>query len=167
MLSLKFLGDLIFIYLPYSFFIYAFLFMMWNRCPHLFSIKLKRVNSEKYIIAKEINKRPEIITTIGDVNFLVNFGFLFFPFRRIDRRTFAYVLWVFYPQTVFLNPLRFNIEYFDVLVAHEIGHLCKKHVGNELKQELEADGFASVICGEERVEDANKQYGWKHGDCIT
>ena len=162
MLSLKFLGDLVFIYLPSVFFLYVVFFKLRKRYPYLFSIKLKRINLEKYNIAREINGHPSI--TIGEVDLLVDFGFiLFYPFYR---KFFAYTYPSFYPRVVFFNPLRFNIKNFDVLVAHEMGHLQDNdlHKKNYIQQEVWADEFASLICGKERVIEAIIENHWKYGE---
>lgn len=67
-----------------------------------------------------------------------------------------------YPDKVYISPYFLNCEYFDFLIAHELGHFYYEHESSSserlLRKELEADKFAVLVCGKERVLEALKTF---------
>jgi hypothetical protein len=112
--------------------------------PQMFSVKLENYDVEKYRIAYEISRHPAF--TKGDVEFYVCYS----PYLYNAR---AATMPFFYPNYVFLSPDTLNDDFFDLTVAHELGHLEYGHGmdSDRKKNQMEADTFAAKIMGRERM----------------
>lgn len=108
----------------------------------IFCMKLEKVSKEKFKIAQSLSSHP--LYTKGKVEFLVNFGPTGWLFcEALSNR-----------KKILISPVFLLNRYFEVLVAHELGHIQYGHKYGglrELKNEIEADYFATLIFGKEKV----------------
>jgi hypothetical protein len=114
--------------------------------PKIVSVNLSKFDPDKHRVAVYLNNNP--LFTRGNVDFFVSFN----PITLMISD--AFTMPSVYPRSVFLLPSILKSEYFDVIVAHELGHLefshSRKTTGLEQAQ-MEADNFAAELLGRNRV----------------
>ena len=120
--------------------------------PQALSVNLKDYDSEKYDIAVKINNSPAF--TKGKVDFLVCYN----PFTILIK---AHTLPLLYPNKVFLYPKSYQNSQFDIVIAHELGHLeYRHHTGNTERAQTESDRFAVRIVGKKSLRDYRISQGF-------
>lgn len=127
------------------------------------SINLKRISSRKYKIVQKLNSHP--LFTKGEVKFFVTLSW----WEVINPNTvLAYIsLLPSYPKTVFITPIGFFNRHFDVIIAHELGHLEYGHIGKSVQGEIEATCFAARVIGIEKVKKAVVELKLLYENAIT
>lgn len=113
-------------------------------CPQILAVNLEKYDPVKYKIALDVSKSPHF--TKGDVRFYVCFG-IFIRFSG------AYTIPPLHPGSVFLSPEVVRSDFFDIEIAHELGHLEYGHsITDDIEiSQMEADIFAAKIVGKERL----------------